>query len=147
MARHHDDDDLPYIVVERTDDGGTVLPFLWGALIGAGIALLFAPRSGRETRAELSSGARRLKQAAEDTVRGVQDGVTDVMGTVREQVTGRVDVARNAFDAGRTAARESRSDMERRVREAREGFEAGAQAARAGEPYVEVLPEPIEPDA
>jgi gas vesicle protein len=39
------------VVVER---GGSVLaPFLWGLAIGAGLALLFAPMSGEELRAEL----------------------------------------------------------------------------------------------
>ena len=134
MARHHREDELPYIVVERSGDS-SMLPFLWGALLGAGIALLFAPRSGRETRAELASGARRLKETAQETVRGVQESVQDAVEGVRHQVTGRVNVARDAFDAGRSAARESRAEMERRIREARAGFEAGARAARSGEEF------------
>lgn len=137
MARHQRDDDLPYIVVERREEGGTLLPFLWGALIGAAAALLWAPRSGRETRAELTAGARRLRRAAEDTVKGVQESVNDAVSNVREQVTSRVNVARDAYDAGRSAARESRADMERRIREARGGFESGAEAARAGEVYTD----------
>lgn len=134
MARHHDDE-LPYIVVERSSDGGGILPFLWGALIGAGVALLFAPRSGRETRAEITGGARRLREAAEEKVRGVQESVNDAVDNVRSQVSGKVNTARNAFDVGRTVARESRADMERRIREARAGFESGAAAARAQEPF------------
>ncbi|HUP89639.1 MAG TPA: YtxH domain-containing protein [Longimicrobiales bacterium] len=138
MARHRNDEDLPYIIVERSgDDGGGLLPFLWGALVGAGVALLFAPRSGAETRAELSSGARRLRDAAEETVRGVQESVTGAVDGVREQVTGRVSVARNAYDAGRSAARESRAQMEARIREARLGFEAGADAARDGHEFTD----------
>jgi gas vesicle protein len=131
------DDELPYIVVERRESGGSVLSFLWGALIGAGIALLYAPRSGQETRAEIGLGARRLKRAAEEAARGVQDNIAEAVDSVRSQVSGRVDVARNAFDVGRTAARESRADMERKVREARAGFEKGARAAAAGEEFLD----------
>lgn len=130
--------DVPYIVVER-ENSTPILPFLWGALIGGGIALLFAPRTGYETRAEITSGARRLRRAAEDKVRDVQDTVSEAVDGVRHQVAGRVSVARNAFDAGRVAARESRADMERRIREARLGFEAGAAAARAGVEFEEEL--------
>ena len=137
MARHRDDE-TPYIIVERTEDGGGVLPFLWGALIGAGVAMLFAPRSGRETRAEITGGVRRLKEKAEDTVRGVQESVTDAVEGVREQVGGRVNVARTAFDAGKTAARESRADMEKRIRAARESFESGQRAARRGDGFTDL---------
>ena len=57
MSEH--DDDLPYIVVERRSGG--VGAFMLGALLGAGVALLFAPRTGRELREGISTGARRLK--------------------------------------------------------------------------------------
>lgn len=136
MARHRDDD-LPYIIVERESSGGGVLPFLWGALIGAGVALLYAPRTGRETRAEITGGVRRLKERAEDTVRGVQESVTEAVEGVREQVGGRVGAARNAFNVGKETARESRADMERRIREARASFEAGQRSARKRQPYVD----------
>ncbi len=137
MRRRQYNDEVPYIVVERQDDT-TLAPFLWGAMIGAGIALLFAPRAGRETRETITQGALRLKDAAEDTVRTVQESVTGAVDNVRTQVGGGVQRARTAIDAGRTAARESRSDMERRIREARAGFDAGARAARTGTTYDEV---------
>ncbi|MGQ0813131.1 MAG: YtxH domain-containing protein [Gemmatimonadota bacterium] len=142
MVRHRDDD-IPYLVVERTESGG-VLPFLWGALVGAGVALLLAPRSGRETRAEITGGVRRLRDKAEDTVRGVQESVADAVEGVREQVGGRVTVARSAFDAGKTAARESRADMERRIRAARASFESGQRAARRGDEYSDIDLEDLE---
>ena len=127
-SRDLDYDDVPYVVVERRGSGAG--PFILGAMLGAGIALLFAPRSGRELRDGITDGVRRLKESAEDTVRNVQESVTSALGGVREQVVGRIDAARGAFDAGREAARESRAEMERRIREARAGFDAGVQAAR-----------------
>lgn len=136
MPRRHRDKDVSYIIVERSDDTG-VAAFVWGALIGAGVALLFAPKSGRDTRNSISQGARRLKEAAEDTVRTVQDSVTGAVDNVRSQVGGTMTRARTAVDRGRNAARESRAEMERRIREARAGFESGARAARAGRPYDE----------
>ena len=51
-----DHNDVPYIVIER-DGGGQIGGFLVGALLGAGLALLFAPKSGEETQAELRDRA------------------------------------------------------------------------------------------
>src|SRR5690606_22856466 len=53
-----DHENVPYIVIER--EGGGVGPFLWGVLLGAGVALLLAPRSGEETQEEIRLRARKL---------------------------------------------------------------------------------------
>ncbi len=47
------------------------------ALIGAGIALLYAPQSGKETRKLLSKKARQLKDKAQDTVENAQEFISD----------------------------------------------------------------------
>jgi gas vesicle protein len=123
---HHDD--LPYLVIERRSAGlGTLLT---GALIGAGLALLFAPRSGRETRDEIRNGLDRVRDRAEDAVRTVQQTFNDTLGEVREQVGDHVDAARSAFDAGRQAARDTRDTMEVRVREAKAGVRTGFDTVR-----------------
>jgi gas vesicle protein len=125
MADH---DELPYIVIERRSGGAVA--FLWGALLGATAALLVAPRSGRETRDEIRAGALRLRDRAEDAVRDVTDTVNETIGSVRGEVQDRIDNARDAFEAGRRAARRTRRDMEGRVREVRAGVEGGVAAAR-----------------
>lgn len=122
---HHDE---PYIVIERRS--GTLSGFLWGALVGAGVAMLFAPRSGRETRNEIRDRAIRLRDRAEEAVRGVADTVTDTIGGMRGEVEGRIDAAREAFEAGRRAARETRQDMEVRVREVRAGVRGATDSMR-----------------
>jgi gas vesicle protein len=123
---HHDE--LPYIIIERRS--GSASAFLWGAIIGAGTALLLAPRSGRATRDEIRAGALRLRDRAEDAVRSVGDTVNETIGDVRGEVQGRMDAARDAFEAGRRAARETRDEMEVRVREVRAGVRGGVDAAR-----------------
>lgn len=55
---------------------------LLGAVIGAGVALLSAPESGRSTR-------RRLKKAAS----GLKDGAADRWDELTEDVKERVDAA------------------------------------------------------
>ncbi len=107
----------PYIVVERHT--GSLSAFLWGALLGAGAALLLAPRSGEETRRELRRSAQRLRETAEGAVRQVQESVASTVDDLRDQLTGRVESARSAMEAGREAARRTREDLERRVQAAR----------------------------
>jgi len=51
--------------------------FAVGALVGAGIALLYAPQSGKETRKLLAKKARQLKGKARDTVESAQEFIKD----------------------------------------------------------------------
>ncbi|HSJ24598.1 MAG TPA: YtxH domain-containing protein [Longimicrobiales bacterium] len=141
MAHH---DDVPYVIIERRSGGATA--FLWGALMGAGAALLLAPRTGRETRDEIRSGALRLRDRAEDAVRNVSDQVTGAIGGVRDEVEDRLDRARDAFEAGRAAARETRGEMEARVREVRAGVRGGVSAARGDTGTSVITPDDVDAD-
>ena len=51
--------------------------FTVGALIGAGMALLYAPQSGKETRKLLAKKAKLLKEKAQDTVEHTQEFIKD----------------------------------------------------------------------
>ena len=135
----HQDHDEPYIVIEKHSGG--VSDFLIGALIGAGVALLFAPRSGRETRADIGRRAR----SAQDRVRDVAEGVTeqvvdrfegararieDQIETARSAIVAKKDQVSRAMEAGREAAHQARSDLERRLAETKAAYNAGADVAR-----------------
>ena len=54
--RHGDIDDEPYVVIEKHT--GSVGSFLVGIAIGAGVALLFAPQSGADTRRAVARATR-----------------------------------------------------------------------------------------
>ena len=142
-----DYDDYPHIVIER--DRGGFGPFLWGALLGAGAALLLAPRTGADTQRELRERARALRDAAEGRVSDARDSVsgaverargevTDRISNVRDAIETRADQARSAVEAGRRAAMDARSDLERRVAEAKSAYRSGVDAFRdPGAPVVE----------
>ena len=66
----------------RSQVVGFVSGLLLGAVIGAGVALLAAPDSGRRTR-------RRLTKAAS----GMRDGASDKWDELTEDVKDKVDVA------------------------------------------------------
>lgn len=129
-----DRDDLPYIVIERHETN--VAPFFWGALLGAGLALLFAPRSGAETQRELRQRVERLRATAEDRIDEAREvlydrvdrtrtGVQERIDAVRDVVQTRAMQAREAVDAGRRAARDARSELSVRLEEAKRAARSG----------------------
>jgi len=143
----HQDHDEPYIVIEKHSGG--VGDFLLGALIGAGVALLFAPRSGRETRADIGRRARVAQDRVRDVAGGVTDQVVDTFETARTHIEEQIETARSAIinkkdqvsramEAGREAAHQARSDLERRLAETKAAYNAGADVARSGRSSVPV---------
>lgn len=122
-------EESPYIVIER-DSGSGVGAFILGALVGAGIALLFAPKSGAETQEDIKRQARKLRTAAEDRVREAQRQIEERLGEVREGVQTRIDGVKDAVTAGRSAATDARTDLEKRLQRSKAAYRAGVQAAR-----------------
>lgn len=138
--RYHEHDDEPYIVIEK--HSGDVGNLLLGVLIGAGIALLFAPRSGQATRKVI----RRKAREAGDAVKGVAEEVTgqvvDTFEGAKARVEEQIDAARaaietkkrqvsRAMEAGRDAAQQAREDLERRLVETKAAYNAGGDVARS----------------
>lgn len=102
MPKDHDDRDV--IVIER-GGGGAFGPVLFGALLGVAVGLLFAPRTGAETRQLLAKKLRQAKGLAEDAVEQVGDKISERIGTPGP-----------SRDERRA---EARSDLERRLSQAR----------------------------
>ena len=138
MSRYEFEDE-PFVVIEKHEDAG-VGPFLVGLAIGAGVALLFAPRSGRATRREIRRRAVRVREAAEETVTGVRDNVVDGFTQARQRVEDQIESARQAVDlrkrqftravdAGRAAADEARLELERKIAESKASYRADAEGA------------------
>ena len=124
-----DHEDLPYIIVER-DSGGSFGSFCLGALVGAGLALLFAPQSGEETQEEIRARAQKLRVAAEERMREAQLRLEDRLETVRDGVQARVELVRDAVESGREAAAEARTDLGAKLERSKAAAKAGIAAAR-----------------
>lgn len=60
---------------------------LMAGVAGAGIALLFAPRSGKETRDKISQRSTELKDQAEDGYHRVKDTVNSGIDKTRSSLT------------------------------------------------------------
>ena len=72
---------------------------LCGAVLGAAVALLYAPKSGAETRRQMSSSAQRFKRRAAAAYEDASHAVGDVMAKSRRAI----EVGREAFNDARTA--------------------------------------------
>jgi gas vesicle protein len=124
--RDYDFEGEPFVVIEREEPGiGTLL---LGVAIGTGLALLFAPRTGADTRRMIGNRARRASDRVRDVAGEVAGNVTSQVNDVRDRVTDRVGAARDAIrrgqdqvldavDAGRSAAAEARTELERKIAE------------------------------
>ena len=142
MSRQYEfDDDEPFVVIEK--QSGSLSSFFIGLAVGAGVALLFAPQSGLETRRGIRRRARRATRAAQQVATEVTGTVTDTFTDARRRVEEQIDTARTAIEikrqqvqrameAGRAAAHQAREDLERRIAETKAAYQAGAEVAHSG---------------
>lgn len=139
MRDYDFDDDEPYVVIEKQSGG--MGAFVVGLAIGAGLALLFAPQSGADTRRDIRRKARQAQDAASRMAGEVTDTVSDGFHEARRRVEEQIDGVRRAVDlkkeqvsraveAGRAAALQAREDLERRIAETKAAYEAGAEGTR-----------------
>ena len=122
MSDYEMDDDGHYVVIERSEPG--IGSFILGLAVGAGIALLFAPRTGEETRRDLQRRAKRVGDQAQDFVSEMTDSVSQTINAAKEKVE-----EPDRFDASGGGAQEAPGLERSRCRS--RGGAAGASRARA----------------
>ncbi len=126
MSDHRSDQ--PVVIVERSEGG--LGGFLLGLAVGAGIALLWAPKTGEETRRQLKNTGRRLQAAASEKAEDLQevlsggyertrDRIDEGLDSARQTLDEKRERARDAFDAGKSAVKSARSELERRLSESK----------------------------
>jgi gas vesicle protein len=104
---------------ENSNGGGKALLFLAGAGVGAVLALLFAPKSGRETRDLITRRANDSRdfvtnkmtegrQRVEETRRKMGDDFTAFLDKSKEAVQRQKEQLSAAFEAGKAAYREEK---------------------------------------
>ena len=83
--------------LEESPLGGNVAWFLTGAFIGAVVAILYAPKSGKETRQFLAEKVQQSKDAVSDTSSSIVEASKDMFDRGRQLV----DDAADLFERGR----------------------------------------------
>jgi gas vesicle protein len=104
---------------DRNSNASSIaMAFLLGGLAGAALAVLYAPRSGRETREllgeKIREGAERGRQMKDRAVargREMYDDATDYVEKQREGLDKRKERLASAIEAGRQAYREEKDKM------------------------------------
>ncbi|HXQ25315.1 MAG TPA: YtxH domain-containing protein [Candidatus Acidoferrales bacterium] len=81
--------------------GSKVSIFLVGLGIGALIGILFAPKSGEETREYLSSKAEEGKEYAQRKARELRERAEDLIERSKEIMSRQKDAVSSAVEAGR----------------------------------------------
>lgn len=106
----------------REDQSGPsfVLGMLTGAFIGAGVALLFAPKSGNEIRQQLGEQYRGLAERVGETTQSLRDRVGETTENLRESAT-------NLAEQGRERVGQLASQLSDRVSSSAERAPADRQ--------------------
>ena len=101
-----------------SNTGATLLGFALGAAVGAGLALLLAPDSGKRTRERLGSTVSRWNKTAERTLEQARDAVADLGDDAKSALK----AGQDAFHNDR-AHRVPRSERRDRVASNAQGLE------------------------
>ncbi len=81
-----------------------------GGIIGAGVALLFAPQSGKKTRRDIARYSKKVGHRAEEVVADFADSVSDMVDVVGEK-------ASDILDRGKDLAYEAKKDVLKAIEE------------------------------
>jgi gas vesicle protein len=110
------------VYLERGGDSSAKWLF-YGALLGAGLALLYAPSSGEETRRNLQRKLWKLRAMTEEKL----DEITQQFGGAKESLQGMLEDEEDESEAeeenrefsSRSAKTSPREELERRLADAR----------------------------
>lgn len=101
---------------EGCDPGGFLAGLLIGAALGAGLALLFAPKSGAALRSDIAD-------AAADARNKVAEGYDDISHRTSERVEQTRDAMRTWVEHTKTALEETRHRLDEAVEAGRAAYD------------------------
>lgn len=108
---------------ESCNSGVAVLSFLTGTAIGAAVALLLAPRSGRETREIIAEYGTEVKDRAVDEIRGRGE---DTIERGRKMI----ERGKELISRGTEVANQGREYLDEKKKALSAAIEAGREAVQ-----------------
>lgn len=94
-------------MADESCSGGGLLWFLAGLGVGAAVGVLYAPKSGRETRDAILHKAEEGRDMVEEQARKYKEQAQEWADRSKEVFTQQKDNLRSAFEAGRQAYRDA----------------------------------------
>jgi gas vesicle protein len=88
---------------EGRGSGTVLLAFLLGGVVGAGVALIFAPQSGIETRKKLKDMADDVKDKTSGYIDETKDKMSSFVEQGKENIEGKKSIVKSAIEAGKEA--------------------------------------------
>ena len=98
-------------MAEEKNVGGMLVAFLAGSVVGAALALLFAPVSGAETRQKIKSASIDVKDKALEKVDVAKSEASRLVERGKEKVTGVKSQVQAAVEAGKEAYTQKKSEV------------------------------------
>ena len=92
------------------DKKDTLFAFLLGGVIGAALGILYAPKSGRETRHNLKKMGEEFADTISDLSDEVKDAGRKVYAEGKEKILSGKDKISEAFEAGKKAFEKYREE-------------------------------------
>lgn len=105
--------------MDEEENGSGAFPF-WGSLaagavigvvVGGGLALLFAPKAGTETRSDINTALDDLKARAEHVLDDLQESATDLSDRSRQIIEQTRENIVRSVEAGKDAYVDKKQEM------------------------------------
>ncbi len=87
--------------------GGGILWFLAGLGVGAAVGVLYAPKSGRETRESILAAAEESREVVQERAKKYKEQAQQWADRGKDVIAQQKDNIRSAFEAGRQAYRDA----------------------------------------
>ncbi len=104
-------------MAKSDDETRSVLWFLSGAMIGAGIALLFAPQSGRQTRRDIVRMGKFARDKAEEIRLELRHSLTELADDISDKVQQQIDRGKEWTDKAAEQVHDAVEEGKRRLRQ------------------------------
>lgn len=99
----------------RHDDGcgvsSVILAFLLGSITGAGLAMLFSPYSGEDTRQRINDLTGDLYSKKDDIASEARERFSDAVEKGKDFISEQKDVIGSALDAGKGAYKKEKEKL------------------------------------